>query len=1210
MEFQGMTKRDYGLLILIHTFLLIGLPLLCFSQSLQSIRYSEDNGLTNTLVKSVTTDNNGLIWVATDGGLFLFDGTEFSPWPGEVPSHYIKHVFTRESGDVVISTDMGVIVACSREKEIVAKQLCPGSIQPVDSMMWFPKCSFEDSKGRLWVSDNRRVHCVTGEKIKSYFIDEKAVTNSYHRSFSIAEDAHGQLFAFSETGYIYSYDSNADRFTEVPLLRPLSNINAALTVDSQNILVATRSGLVIFRPGRDGKNHEIIPLQSTPEISCLFNYAEGKFYAGTWSSGLYEIAFDGRNFSVHRLSGIREKNINSIVEGSNGNIWMASDNGLLLLQQHLFTAPFEEATTGYIQSISCDDREAAIFCDGEKVFSAPVNDHDYPSGHFTVVKKSTATTLQALPFEGGMWFSDVEGRIWYERPVGKVVRTFDFSGQGRAVFYLKTDHSGNLWACQDQNPSLICISPDFKSKTYGTGQGLSSRPLVVMVDSSGTLYCGGMEDSSYLFRYDPSADRFVNLSVKVDFEHNIAININDMAIGKDGVLWLGSSFGLLKYFNDKVSRIELGQMSELSVKAVAVDQNGSLWFGNSLGLHLLCKNEILYFDDRSGMSSKIINYRCLTIDSDNRIWVGTVEGVFVSSPLKIPRLTTKPMIFKILLNNRKEVLFQPEGISFNDRSFVTLKVGVLDYPSVDFRLEMMLKGRDTAWQPVPRSGILILANLPSGEHTLLLRAKRSGNYLTSEVLEWKFSVYRIWYTRIWVILLMAALLVFILWSGVHLYTQNLKKNNEKLENAVRERTRETLEQKERIEAQNLSIIQKNDELLKANTGLEKARAIAEEASETQKKFLAVMTHELRTPLHAVIGAAHLLIRNNPREDQQENLQILRFSAENLLSLINNILDFQKIESGKVSLETIPFNLKNLVDEIIAALNIRAREKGIDLRCHLDERLPDHLLGDPLRLSQIINNLTGNAMKFTDKGSVEVEVLMKERVGEDIFAEFLIRDTGIGMSRETIDSVFEIFVQGSSETTRKYGGTGLGLVITKKLLELYGSEIRVESEPGKGSSFCFMIRFREAVGEEHKLPVSHNAYEFSRFKGQRILLVEDNLVNKVIAGKFLKEWDLSFDHAINGLVALDMVREHYYDLILMDIQMPEMDGYQASAAIRALGSSYHSGVPIIALTAAIRSDVSAMIFRSGMNDYISKPFNPIDLHQKISKYLSASHSKQI
>jgi signal transduction histidine kinase len=603
------------------------------------------------------------------------------------------------------------------------------------------------------------------------------------------------------------------------------------------------------------------------------------------------------------------------------------------------------------------------------------------------------------------------------------------------------------------------------------------------------------------------------------------------------------------------------------------------------------------------MSSKIINYRCLNIDSSNRLWVGTVEGVFVSSPLPFPLPTTKPLIFNILLNNRREVLFEPDGFSFNDRSFVTLKVGVLDYPSVDFKLEMMLKGRDTAWQPVPRSGILILANMVSGEHTLLLRARRSGNYLTSEVLEWKFSVYRIWYTRIWVILLMAALLALMLWFGVHLYTLSLKRNNEKLERAVWERTRETLLQKERIEAQHLSIVQKNEALSEANTGLEKARAIAEEASETQKKFLAVMTHELRTPLHAVIGAAHLLIRNNPREDQHEELQILRFSAENLLSLINNILDFQKIENGKVALETIPFNLKNLVDEIVSALNIRAKEKGIELRCHLDERLPEHLLGDPLRLSQIINNLTGNAMKFTEQGYVAVDVIMKEQVGEDILADFFIRDTGIGMSRETLDSVFEIFVQGSSETTRKYGGTGLGLVITKKLLELYGSEIRVESEPGKGSCFSFSIRFREASGEEHKAPVSHKHYEFSRFNGQRILLVEDNLVNKMIAGKFLKDWDLSFDHAINGQVALTMVKEHYYDLILMDIQMPEMDGYQASSAIRALGSTYHASVPIIALTAAIRSDVSAMIFRSGMNDYISKPFNPVDLHQKLSNYLS-------
>jgi len=1172
-------------------------------QSLQVIRYSENEGLTNTLVKSVTTDNKGLIWIGTDGGLFLFDGNEFSHFEGDLPSQYIKSVYCRKNGDVIVTTDLGIMISSTSERPVTLNPFLMGSVKQVDSLLWFPKGCYEDAEGGLWFGDNRKIYCLDNHNIlNSCFPAEKAVTNNFQRSFSFAEDGYGHLFSFAEPGYIYLFNPAAKRFDEVKLPFGLSNIQFALATDDRTILIATRTGLVTFTSSADGGCENLVPVAGSPEISCMYRYAPGKYYAGTWANGLYEISSDGQKYQIRHLDEIQEKNINNIAGGHEGNVWIASDNGLLLLQRNLFASPFKTTTRDYIQCISGDSRGNTFFCDGQHVFQSEPANEPYPAGFVTVVKTASATILQAIPADGGMWYADVKARIWYEKPAGNIVRQFDFSMAGNAVFFLKTDPAGNLWACQDQNPSLIRISKDYEVRTYGAMEGITSRPLVTALDESGRIYAGGMADTAYLFAYDAARDRFINLSRPIRFEHNINININDMAAGTDGVMWLGSSFGLLQYRNGEVSRVEFGQMTGSSVKAVTVDRNNNIWLGNSIGLHLFTGRELLSFDDRAGMKSKIINYRCLQEDQAGRLWVGTVEGVMVSSPLIAPKKTVTPVIFSVLSNNKEEISSSLSGIKFNSRSFVNLRVGVLDHPYVNFRIEMFLEGRDSTWQPVPRAGNIILANLSPGKYTLMLRAVKTGNNLTSDILRWNFSVTRIWYTQGWLIIPATILVLLLFWLGLHLNTLKLKRYNEKLERAIKERTRETSIQKERIEAQNISILQKNEELRQANIGLEKARIIAEEASEAQKKFLSVMTHELRTPLNAVIGAAHLLVRNNPRQDQFEDLQILRFSAENLLGLINNILDFTKIESGKVSLEKIGFNLRNLVEEIVSAMKIRAKEKKIEMGCHIDEQIPENVIGDPLRLSQIINNLMGNALKFTDSGSINIDLIRRDQTHDEVVVDFLVCDTGIGMSKETMDNIFELFVQGSSETTRKYGGTGLGLVITQKLLELFGSEIQAESHPGVGTCFSFSIRFPVVSRTARDISVNRENYPFAPFAGQRVLLVEDNQVNKLIAGKFLKDWNLTVDSADNGLIALDMVKKKVYRLILMDLQMPEMDGYQASAAIRRIGAEPYISLPIIALTAAARSDVSDEVFKSGMNDFISKPFNPVDLHLKIKKYL--------
>ncbi len=372
-----------------------------------------------------------------------------------------------------------------------------------------------------------------------------------------------------------------------------------------------------------------------------------------------------------------------------------------------------------------------------------------------------------------------------------------------------------------------------------------------------------------------------------------------------------------------------------------------------------------------------------------------------------------------------------------------------------------------------------------------------------------------------------------------------------------------------------------------------AKEMAEAAAKAKGLFLSTMSHEIRTPMNAVIGIANLLLNENPSKEQLESLQTLKFSAESLMYLINDILDFSMIDAGKIELESTEFNLSQLLVNIKQSFISKAEEKGLKLHVQIDPELPQILIGDPIRVAQIITNLISNAVKFTEIGEINLEAKVIENTSESTVINFNIKDTGIGIPPDKIPYIFEHFIQASSDTTRKYGGTGLGLAITKKLIELFDSQISVKSDVGVGTKFFFDLRFINSdqlnlIIEPKKL------IKIEPLTGMKILLVEDNNINVFVVARFLKNWDITYDVAQNGAIALDMHHKSRYDLILMDLQMPVMDGYEATTAIRLKDKK----TPIIALTANAFSDIKLKVMEVGMNDYITKPFDPDDLYKKI------------
>lgn len=1378
--------------------------------------YQQENGLKHEIVKSVVVDQVGFVWLATDKGLIWFDGRQFTEIGDSELTSGMKDLHILDEGQMLATTDNGLLKAKVYPHEPEIQLLMQGSSEETDSLLWYPKQIYQSSSGDIWLSDNYRIyryHDNEDHKVTRYAMDSKNISHQFNRSYLFFE-ATGSLFALSQQGFLYRLEEEKNEFVEMAADTRWKSAGDLLRLKNGRILLGTDEHILELQFNDTEFKHSKI-VASGISISSFERLQNGEIFAGSWTEGLFQMTMqDGGEISFSKIAPFSNEAVNDIT--SHGNqLWVATDDGLILLTKQKFSGKHSNDIDGTIQGISPDSGKGALVTESNRVWSVPNQmGRDAPQKLF----QSDRTLLQAVRNKKGLWVSTADGLIQLIKD-GSIEKEFELSAYGGAIFNIKSDVFGNLWAVQDKNERLIRISPDYSIKQYGPGDGLKSRQISLYIDSSQTLYTGGIDKESYLHRYDKKSDRFRNISPSLDSLSIKGLAVNDIA-GKSESLFLGTSEGFFRYNKkNQLEKIVLPDMTDEGVKAITVDRGGIVWLANKWGLVRFDGLHTTVYDETSGLPSKVINYRSLLTGSDGNIWIGTISGLGMKVSDSLPKITPKPRLLHS--ESVDGNFFLPgETITIKTNQFLQFSYASPVYPGVFTTYQVRIPGLDDAWSE-QNDGYLISA-LPTGSYQLQIKARQKGDYFWSNTLTVPFRVNPHWYQTWWAITCIIILGITLLGGGITYYTSNLKGEQKKLKNLVDERTSQLRESEKKLrqitentnevfwlrdrnnkdflyvnpayekvwgrsidslyqhrnsyleaisefdkdrfykemesyeETQEFDItcrlrqpdgsirwvhicqfpvtndegeiishtgtavditdlkqteeklqhatrllkdaqqlgkmgaweldlktnktiwtdevykihevdkdfdhnkangldfyhpedrpkisgalenaiqneqhfdvtcwfitarnnqkwvrvsgypVKKNGKTMRLSgmiqdvTEQKRAQIKAEEASKAKSEFLANMSHEIRTPMNAVIGFTELLKDTKLTVSQKKYVESIHSSGNSLLGIINEILDFSKIEAGKLELETVKTDLYELARNTAEIIAHTAAKKNIEVLLNIDLDMPRFGIFDPLRLRQILTNLLSNAVKFTEEGEIELRISFDNLGNNRGRYSFMVRDTGLGIPKQQQQNLFKAFTQADSSTTRKHGGTGLGLTITHRLVHMMGGKLALKSTPGEGSVFYFNL---ESEFEEGPIIQTDDIENLDT-----CLIIDDNENNRTILDHMLTKWGIKCQTCSEGSAAIKVLRKQGpFDLIICDYHMPEMDGLQTISKIRNKLNLSPVEQPIILLhSSADDAKLHKKCGDLGVRFNITKPIEKHELLQYLTQLHAPSSPEQ-